>query len=89
MREYFDACLKPFGIGLEITKTRSIFTGVDGKPEPGLGLCRMKLTLLGEDDATWTTDLIGGSGSKSPMLLANDTLRTLQARGRAEPHRSG
>ena len=39
VRHYYEDILQPQGQVLKIRKSRSTFTGVDGLPQLGLGLC--------------------------------------------------
>ena len=69
LRLYIDECLKPRSLTVRFEPTKAIFTGIDGRPEPGLAVCTFPLGVPGLQDTSFRTDLIGGSGSHCPGLL--------------------
>ena len=74
LRRYWHEILEPQGVKLVFEGTQQVFTGVDGQPSPGLGVCPLPISLLGYNNATWRTDVIGDTGSMCPMLLLNCVL---------------
>eukprot|EP00959_Pyramimonas_sp_CCMP1952_P454650 9470231-Pyramimonas_sp.AAC.1 len=61
LRIFLDKVVEPVGIENEVSfgPSTSMFTGVGGRPEPGLRMCTMPLGVPGLPGATFSTDLIG------------------------------
>ena len=80
LRKYYEQVLVPRGYAPISTRPgNATFTGIDGKPEPGLCIADVPLSFIGAPDVTWSTDLLGGPGSSCPPLLGNDSLRHFMA----------
>ncbi|CAK0846103.1 unnamed protein product [Prorocentrum cordatum] len=67
VREYQQEILG--GAEIESRPTRAQFTGIDGKPTPGIGKAILPLRIPAMKDATFTGDMIGGMGSWCPALM--------------------
>ncbi|CAK0817055.1 unnamed protein product, partial [Prorocentrum cordatum] len=67
VREYQQEILG--GAEIESRPTRAQFTGIDGKPTPGIGKAIVPLRIPAMKDATFTGDMIGGMGSWCPALM--------------------
>ena len=64
---------------LRLQWTDATLTSIDGMTNPGLGKAGIALLLPSLDNETWITHMIGGTGSKGPCLMANDTLLVAKA----------
>ena len=80
LRRYYEQVLVPKGYGsILVNPSSATFTGIDGQPEPGVGVAEIPLALVGAPDVVWNSDLMGGSGSNCSALLGNDSLRQFKA----------
>ena len=61
VREYQQEVLG--GAAIESKPTRAQFTGIDGRPTPGIGKAVLPLRIPAMRGTTFTGDMIGGSGS--------------------------
>ena len=78
-RRHVVANLRPRGIGYKISKTNNRYTGISGCADTASGRVDMPIGLEGVGLAFWKTDLLGGTGSLCPALLANSSLLALKA----------
>lgn len=67
VREYQGDILN--GASIMVMPAWSHFTGIDGKPTPGIGNVVVPLKMPAMRGATLTGDVIGGSGSWCPGLM--------------------
>ena len=79
LRLFLQETLDPLGLSVTIVPSSATFTGVDGLPEPSLGRCTVPLGVPGLDRVTFSTDLIGKSGSRCPGLLPLEALLQYKA----------
>ena len=61
------------GVAIDTLPSRNMFTGIDGKPTPGMGRAIIPLMIPALRGSTFTADMIGGSGSYCPGLLPLST----------------
>ena len=77
--EHSERILWPRGITYKVKYPPNNFTGINGEGERSSGRVDMPIGLEGIGLAYWTTDLMGGTGSGCPALLANKSLVALAA----------
>ncbi len=69
VREYVHDVLRPIGENIKTSPTNAQFTGIDGKPTPGIGKAIIPLKIPALGDASFTADMIGDNGSYCPGLF--------------------
>ena len=80
LKHYFEHLLSPQDLArVSFEPSNATFTGVDGRPEPGLGVCTFPLVISGIPGRPFRTDLMGGTGSKCPGPLPLHVLMEYQA----------
>ena len=74
VREICEHLLWPKGQDITLKNSHSKLSGIDGKASQSLGLGTIPLNLKALPRSTFTMDLLGGSGSRCPCLLPNESL---------------
>eukprot|EP00959_Pyramimonas_sp_CCMP1952_P045112 942249-Pyramimonas_sp.AAC.1 len=74
LREICQALLWPRGKSLEVKPSAAKLSGIDGVPNPSMGLGKLPLNLTALPNASFTMDMPGGSGSRCPLLMPLDTM---------------
>ena len=93
LRHYRDEVLQPHGVSVSTRASKSTVTGVDGRTDPSIGVCDMKLYLKGYGalDIYWNPDMMGESGLQCSSPLWKDPLVSYRATimENALPHKNG
>ena len=74
LRSFLQESVDLRRLPITIEPSNATFTGVDGRPEPGLGVVTVPLGIPGLPGCSFRTDLIGNEGSTCPGLLPLNTL---------------
>ncbi|CAK0840390.1 unnamed protein product, partial [Prorocentrum cordatum] len=62
------------GQKLEVKSSSAKLSGIDGVPNPSLGLGKLPLNLDALPNSSFTMDMLGGSGSRCPLLMPLETM---------------